>query len=91
MSKTKIISVKDTVKLHKDKVIVGRVPIFYQVFINEFYNRNTSKVSVKLLNKYVSSLAELDNTNARITWGVPMLVKDIPIVFTDTDKIAIKL
>lgn len=86
-----MISVKDVAKLHNDKVIVSRVPIFYQVFVNEFHNKNTSKVSVKLLNKYVSSLAELDNTNDRITWGVPMLVKDIPIVFTDTDKIAIKL
>lgn len=86
-----MISVKDVAKLHNDKVIVSRVPIFYQVFINDFYNRNTSKVSIRLLNKYVSNLAELDNTNARITWGVPMFVKDIPIVFTDTDKIAIKI
>ena len=91
MSKAKMISVKDIAKLHKDKVIVSRVPIFYQVFVNEFHNRNTNKVSVKLLNNYVSNLAELDDTTARIAWGVPMLVKDIPIVFTDTDKIAIKL
>ena len=91
MSKAKMISVKDTVKLNNDKVIVSRVPIFYQVFVNEFHNRNTNKVSVKLLNKYVDNLAKLDDTNDRITWGVPMLVKDIPIVFTDTDKIAIKI